>query len=137
MPRSFPLEEIELQRLKNAAAHALRPQAEAAAAAFVAEQVAKAAERGVDPDRARATAEAWRRGVMRPAATLEFDDKDIGTKTVADVLAESCAVRRRDAGRSDRGRRLRAQLRDRARRADLQLRARRRSVSPRPRRRLD
>jgi hypothetical protein len=56
----------ELQRLKVAAALALKPQAEAAKAAFVEEQVGKAVERGVDPVRARAAAEACSRGVLRP-----------------------------------------------------------------------
>ena len=78
----------ELQRLKAAAALALKPQAEAAKAAFVEEQVGKAVERGVDPVRARAAAEAWSRGVLRPSVALDFDDKEIGTKTVADVLAD-------------------------------------------------
>ena len=81
-------ETSELERLRAAAAHALKPQAEAAKAAFVAEQAVKAVARGVDPDRARATAEAWSRGVLRPGAMLEFDDRQIGTKTVGDVLAD-------------------------------------------------
>jgi hypothetical protein len=78
----------ELQRLKAAAALALRPDAEAAQTLFVEERVAKAVESGVDATRARATVEAWSRGVLRPGAILDFDDKEIGTKTVSDVLAD-------------------------------------------------
>ena len=56
----------ELQRLKAAAAIALKHEAATANAAFVEEQVGNAVERGVDPARARAAAEASSRGVLRP-----------------------------------------------------------------------
>ena len=81
-------ETSRLERLKAAAAFALKPQAEAAQVAFVREQADKAVERGMDRDRARATAEAWSKGVLRPSVTLDFDNKEIGPKTVRDVLAD-------------------------------------------------
>jgi hypothetical protein len=78
----------ELERIKAVAADALKGKSTAAGTAFVDEQTAKAVKRGVDPARARATAEAWGKGVLRPGAELEFDDPAIGIKTVADVLAD-------------------------------------------------
>jgi hypothetical protein len=79
-------EKSELARIKAAAQLGLRHQAEAARAKFIAERIAEAVGRGVDLGRARDAAEAWSRGVLRPAAVLEFDD--LGTVTVADVLAD-------------------------------------------------
>ena len=78
----------ELERLKAVATNALRREAEAAEAAFVAEQGAKAVARGVDREKARATARAWSKGVLRPGAMLDFDDQEIGTRAVADVLSD-------------------------------------------------
>jgi hypothetical protein len=81
-------EKATLQRLKAVAAHALKRPAEAARTIFIEEKVKDAVKRGEDPQRARATAEGWSRGELRPGVTLEFDDPEIGTKTVADVLAD-------------------------------------------------
>ena len=78
----------ELQRLKAAAVSALKHEAAAAEAAFVDEHVAKTVARGVDREKARATSRAWSRGMLRPGATLDFDDPEIGTTAVADVLAD-------------------------------------------------
>jgi hypothetical protein len=77
-PDLKPHEKAELQRLKTAAAHARKPQAEAAKAAFLSERLAGLVERGMPPNRARATVESWSKGVLRPGAVLDFDDKEIG-----------------------------------------------------------
>jgi len=87
-PDLTPHEAIELQRLKDMAANALAAPAAAAAAAFDAEQISNTIARDIDPNRARATVEAWRKRLLRPGAALDFDDKEIGRKTVADVLAD-------------------------------------------------
>jgi hypothetical protein len=87
-PDLTPLETIELNRLKAAAADALKPQAETAKTAFMSEHAAALIEHGVAPKRARSTAEAWSKGVLRPDAVLDFDDSEIGRKTVAAVLAD-------------------------------------------------
>jgi len=42
----------------------------------------------MSPDKARATAEAWCEGKLSPGATLDFTDRKIGRKTVADILAD-------------------------------------------------
>ncbi len=79
-------ETIDLGRRKAVAADGLKEEAKAALAAFVDEQLAKAVERGIEAQRARTTAEAWSKGVLRPSAMLDFDDPDTGTRTVADLL---------------------------------------------------
>ena len=81
-------ETADLKQLKAAAAEDRQGEAATAKAAFVEERTAKLVARGVDPARAKETAKAWSRGVLRPDATLEFDDPEIGTRTVADVLAD-------------------------------------------------
>jgi hypothetical protein len=87
-PDLTPQEQNELQRLKGAAADALKPEAAKARTAFTATQAAALMERGMPRDRALATAEAWGKGTLRPGAVLEFADPEIGVKTVADVLAD-------------------------------------------------
>jgi|SRR5271166_5837264 len=87
-PDLTPLEMIELDRLKAAAADALKPEAEAAKTAFMAERAAMLVEQGMSPESARATAEAWGKGVLRPGALLDFDDTEIGRQPVAAVLAD-------------------------------------------------
>jgi hypothetical protein len=87
-PDLTPHERNELNRLKATAADALKPEAAKARTAFTVKQAAVLMERGMPRDRALATAEAWSKGVLRPGATLDFDDTAIGRKTVADVLAD-------------------------------------------------
>jgi hypothetical protein len=87
-PDLTPLETGELNRLKAAAADALKPQTEAAKTAFMSEHAAALVEQGMALKIARSTAEAWSKGVLRPGAVLDFDDSEIGRKTVAAVLAD-------------------------------------------------
>src|SRR5271166_3761457 len=81
-------ETTALKKLKAAAAELKKDEAATAKAAFVEERTAKLVARGVDPAKARKTAEAWGQGILGPDVTLEFTDREIGTKTVADVLAD-------------------------------------------------
>jgi hypothetical protein len=87
-PDLTPNETVELNRLKAASAEALKPEIEAAKAAFLAEREAVLVERGMAPELAHATAVAWSKGVLRPGAVLEFDDSEIGATTVGAVLAD-------------------------------------------------
>ena len=81
-------ETAEIKRLKAASAEDKKDEAAKAKAAFVEERTAKLVARGVDPAKAKETAEARSQGVLKEDVTLEFDDRAIGTKTVADVLAD-------------------------------------------------
>jgi len=87
-PDLTPAEKLELARLKAASANQLRPEAAKAKAEFIAEKTTELVKRGVPEARARAAAEAWGKETLRPDAVLEFADREIGVKTVADVLAD-------------------------------------------------
>jgi hypothetical protein len=81
-------EKRKLDRLHAASASVLKPQAEKARTAFVDEIVAKAVERGDDPDKAREAAKGLSNRTLLPSVALEFSNREIGTKTVADVRAD-------------------------------------------------
>jgi hypothetical protein len=87
-PDLTPAEIKKLRRLKAVADEAIKPRAEAARAAFREERYTDCIKRGMSPEQARATAEAWCEGKLTPGATLDFYDRKIGRKTVADVLSD-------------------------------------------------
>jgi hypothetical protein len=77
----------ELSRIKINDALALDEVRTKANDDFVRTWVEKEVALGVNAKRARRTAEKWCAGELLPNAELEFDDPEVGTKTVADVLA--------------------------------------------------
>jgi len=81
-------EEHEAAHRKAQSAQSLKGECAAAERRFIEERADEAVARGIDPTRARATAEAWGRSVLRPSAMLAFNDKKIGTKCVGDVLTD-------------------------------------------------
>jgi hypothetical protein len=82
-------EEQEFKRLKATSAQALAKERARVRAAWLEARIAKAVAAGIDPKRARRMAEQQLDGVLLPTATLVFDDPEIGTKSVAAVLANA------------------------------------------------
>jgi len=84
------VETSELQRLKGIERHRLAPAATKERTRFIAEHAARiAAKPGGSLGRARYAAERLcEKGVLLPNVELVFDDAELGTVTVADVLAD-------------------------------------------------
>lgn len=84
------VEESELLRIKGTEKHRLAPASAKLRATFITEQTARVvAKTGGTPGRARYAVERLcEKGILLPTVELVFDDPELGTVTVADVLAD-------------------------------------------------
>jgi hypothetical protein len=88
---TFALKVTELdafRRCLNAAKEPLQAEAAAKREAFRAKHKEQAVRTGMDPDRAERMASRWTQNVLRPGVPIEFEDEDIGTKNVGEILGD-------------------------------------------------
>ena len=78
----------QLKAQKAQAAEALGRACGEARKTFIETRVKEVVDRGVDPVRAKHAVEKWCEGELLPSATLVFDDDQIGTKRVGDILLD-------------------------------------------------
>src|SRR5208282_2381850 len=76
------------ERAVSATKAALEKEAAPKRKAFQARKEKEAIERGMDPDRAEAMANRWTENVLRPGVPIVFEDEEIGTKYVWEILGD-------------------------------------------------